>query len=72
MGSVYFIGRGGVVERRDYQCLFCEGVFSERKALNSHYLEVHAAAFSGEELLMAASRRTHVIQGGGSAYATNG
>jgi hypothetical protein len=67
MMALYFLSGGGVVEKRVFRCLFCDGVFDERKTLNVHYLEVHPSAFSSEELLMAAARRTHAVPGGGSS-----
>ncbi|HYB67478.1 MAG TPA: hypothetical protein VEC43_04050 [Candidatus Acidoferrales bacterium] len=57
--AIYFLSDGGVVERRDFRCLFCEAVFDERKALSLHYLDVHSPAFSAEELIMAAARHPH-------------
>lgn len=59
--AIYFLSEGGVVERHDFHCLFCEAVFGERKVLNLHYLDAHSSAFSLEELIRAASRRAHQV-----------
>ncbi len=66
--AIYFLSEGGTVDRRDFRCLFCDMVFGERKMLNVHYIDAHSAAFSVEELIMAAARRAReVAQTGGSA-----
>ncbi len=59
--AIYFLSEGGVVERHDFRCLFCEALFGERKVLNLHYLDAHSSAFSLEELIKAASRRAHQV-----------
>jgi len=67
--AIYFLSEGGTVERRTFRCLFCDAVFDERKVLNMHYIDTHSAAFSIEELMMAAARRAHeVAQTDGSAF----
>jgi hypothetical protein len=62
--AIYFLTKGGRVERCEHRCLFCDGVFGERKALSAHYLEVHSSAFSVEELVMAAARRAREVAAG--------
>lgn len=67
--AIYFLSEGGTIERRDFRCLFCDAVFDERKVLNMHYIDAHSAAFSTEELILAAARKAHeVAQTDGSAF----
>jgi hypothetical protein len=50
------------VVERDWRCLYCERVFEGRTPLSEHYLSNHVEAFSAEELNMARSRRTRIMQ----------
>jgi hypothetical protein len=63
--AIYFL-TDGVVEKREFNCLFCNVAFDKRETLNQHYLEAHASAFSTEEMIMAAALRPHVVQDRGS------
>jgi wyosine [tRNA(Phe)-imidazoG37] synthetase (radical SAM superfamily) len=62
--AIYFLTKGGSVERCEHRCLFCDCAFGERKALSLHYFEVHSPAFSVEELVMAAAKRAHEVAAG--------
>ncbi len=50
--AIYFL-TDGAVEKREFNCLFCNVAFDERETLNQHYLEAHVSAFSTEEIIMA-------------------
>ena len=69
--AIHFLSDVGVVERRDFRCLFCEDVFDERKALSLHYLDAHSPAFSAEELNMAAARPHEAPDTGSSPSLTD-
>lgn len=62
MGIYFLIDLHGA-EQEDWQCLYCERSFKERRTLNEHYVAAHEEAFSEEELNMARSRRSELIQG---------
>jgi hypothetical protein len=48
--GVYFVSGSQAVQQLPLRCLFCEQPFSDRRALDEHYLSVHTEAFSEEEL----------------------
>lgn len=58
--GVYFLKDLDQFERVNFRCLFCEGFFESRQALNAHYLTKHPEAFTEEELVMARSRRAQL------------
>ena len=51
--AIYFLNGAGDLERHSVRCVFCEADYADRRELNRHYFEVHAGAFSLEELSMA-------------------
>jgi len=55
--GIYFLRDLGQIERRLFQCLFCEVPFETRQLLNDHYLTDHAQAFTEPELKVARSGR---------------
>lgn len=48
--GVYFVSGSQAVQQLPLRCLYCEQPFSDRRALNEHYLSIHTEAFSEEEL----------------------
>ncbi len=45
-----------------FTCLYCEETFEGRQGLNDHYLLMHEAAFSEEELEMAQAQKARLEQ----------
>jgi len=60
--GIYFMRDLNIIMQRDWRCLYCERPFEGRTALSEHYLSSHEEAFSAEELNMARSRRTKLLQ----------